>query len=170
MPSLYGKRSLSSSGTVIGWYYYYYLLVLLYTPQQTHMPVFSFLRSVVSAVRCLSVSQSVTEEFYIILMIDDIHWLIHDVFSSFQGECPPNDRCRTSARQPWNHLWHLNQRRHSRLQTWEYTSKFLGSRYATLGTERNNPHFLYWSCMKGIWFPRIFEDARAFLSGSTLLK
>ena len=38
-------------------------LVLPYTPQQMHMPNFNFLCSVLLAVRCLSVSHSVTEEF-----------------------------------------------------------------------------------------------------------
>ena len=43
-------------------------LVLTYTPQRTHMPNFRSLRPVVLAVRCLSVSHLVTEEFYIILI------------------------------------------------------------------------------------------------------
>ena len=43
------------------------LLVLPNTPQRTHMPNYSSLRPVVSAVRCLSRSHSVTEEFYILI-------------------------------------------------------------------------------------------------------
>ena len=45
------------------------LLVLPYILQQTHMSNFSSLRPMVSAVRCLSVSHSVMEEFY-------MYWLI----------------------------------------------------------------------------------------------
>ena len=47
------------------------LLVLTYTPQRTHMPNFSSLRSVVSTVRYLSVSHLVTEELYIYILIDE---------------------------------------------------------------------------------------------------
>ena len=54
------------------------LLVLPYTPQLTQMPNCSSLQPVVSAVRCLSVSHSVTEEFYICKILNNIQFILID--------------------------------------------------------------------------------------------
>ena len=62
--------------------------LLVIHPQRTHMPNFSSLRAVVSAVCCLSVSHSAMEEFYIhICILIDLNYKKKKCIKEYQRQC-----------------------------------------------------------------------------------